>query len=130
MLAGFAAAAILATAACPMPTVPVPAHEPTRTPGPTELITGLYVQGGALIGGCRPEPRGPYAGTLTVTSARSGLVVARRTLRSSGRLFVIRLAPGAYRLRARTTGGLETVLQMVTIPRQRTVRQDVFVDVP
>ena len=130
MFAGFAAAAILATAACPMPSVPVPPHEPTRTPGPAELIAGLYVQGGALIGGCKPEPRGPYAGTLTVTSVRTGRVATTRTLRSAGRLFVVRLAPGTYRVRATTTGGLATVPQTVTIPAHRTVRQDVFVDVP
>jgi len=130
MLAGLAATVLLAATACPMPTVPLPAHEPSRTPGPPELVSGLYVQGGALIQGCKPEPRGPYAGTLTVTSARSGRVVARRSLAVAGRLFVIRLAPGSYRLRARTSGGLEAVPQAVTIPSHRTVRQDVFVDVP
>jgi len=130
MLAGLAATALLAATACPMPTVPLPAHEPSRTPGPAELVTGLYVQGGALIEGCQPQPRGPYAGTLTVTSARTGRVVAQRTLAVAGRLFVIALAPGSYRLRARIAGGLLAVEQSVTIPRQRTVRQDVFVDVP
>jgi hypothetical protein len=113
-----------------MPTVALPRHEPLVTRGPTELIAGLYVQGGAFIVGCPQRPRGPYAGTLTATSVRTGRRVARETLTKPGKLFVLALAPGRYVLRATESGGLRGAPVRVTIPAHRTVRQDVFIDVP
>jgi hypothetical protein len=121
---------LLASPACSAPTVPLPAHEPQLTPGPTELVTGLYIQGGAYIVGCPQQPRGPYAGTLTVHGGRTGRVVARETLRRPGSLFVVPLSPGRYTLSATGASGLRAEPQMVMIPRHTTVRQDVFVDVP
>ncbi len=59
-----------------------------------------------------------------------GASVARETLRRSGRLFVLRLRPGRYEVRATERGGPRTVPQTVTIPAHTTVRQDVFIDVP
>jgi hypothetical protein len=119
-----------ASVACLMPTVALPRHEPLVTRGPTELIAGLYVQGGAFIVGCPQRPRGPYAGTLTATSVRTGRRVARETLTKPGKLFVLALAPGRYVLRATESGGLRAAPVRVTIPAHRTVRQDVFIDVP
>jgi hypothetical protein len=116
--------------ACVMPTVAVPRHEPLVTRGPTELVAGLYVQGGAFIVGCPQGPRGPFAGTLTATSVRTGKRVAREKLTRSGKLFVLALAPGRYLLRAIDSGGLRSAPVRVTIPAHRTVRQDVFIDVP
>jgi hypothetical protein len=129
MLLGTALAATIATA-CSMPTVPLPPHEPLVTRGPGELVAGLYVQGGAFIMGCPQVPRGPFAGTLSATSTRSGRLVARQTLRRAGRLFVLKLPPGTYELRATESGGLVAAPVRVRIPAHRTVRQDVFVDVP
>ena len=130
MLAALALTASLAGPACSVPTVPLPAHEPQLRPGPTELVTGLYVQGGAIILGCPQEPRGPYAGTLTVRKADTGRIVASETLARPGRLFRVALPPGRYRISAAEASGLQTLPQTVTIPRHRTVRQDVFIDVP
>lgn len=129
MLLGTALAATIATA-CSMPTVPLPPHEPLVTRGPGELVAGLYVQGGAFIMGCPQVPRGPFAGTLSATSTRSGRLVARQTLRRAGRLFVLKLPPGTYELRATESSGLVAAPVRVRIPAHRTVRQDVFVDVP
>ena len=89
-----------ASVACVMPTVAVSRHEPLVTRGPTELVAGLYVQGGAFVIGCPQVPRGPFAGTLTATSARTGRRVARETLTRPGKLFILALAPGRYVLRA------------------------------
>ena len=130
MLPGPALTGLLATVACTMPTVPPARHEPTLSRGPSELVAGLYVQGGAYIVGCPQRPRGPFAGTLTATSTRTGRVVARETLKRPGRLFVLKLAPGAYMVRALSAGGLAGAPARVTIPANRTVRQDVFIDVP
>ena len=132
MIAAIALAAALGAtgSACPAPTVPLPAHEPTLTAGPSELVSGIYLQGGALIPDCPQRPRGPYAGTITITSARTGRVVARRTLHAAGRLFAVRLPAGRYRLSGQITGGPLAVRLAVTIPAHTTVRQDLFVDVP
>jgi hypothetical protein len=137
MLAAFAPTALLAgtalvagTSCPPPPTVALPASEPALRPGPTELVAGIYMQGGAYFAGCKQQPRGPYGGTLTARSARTGRIVATRTLTHSGRLFTLRLAPGRYTVTATDTGGLRTLPQKVTIPKHTTVRQDVFIDVP
>src|SRR6202035_138259 len=53
---------------CPHPTIPVPPNEPVYRTGPTELVSGLYIQGGAIPPPpCKPKPRGPYAGTINVS---------------------------------------------------------------
>jgi hypothetical protein len=117
---------------CATPTVPIPANEPVVTSGPTEVISGLYVQGGALIPNCPQTARGPYAGTLTATSIST--TAANRswhvTTHKDGELFVLKLAPGIYNLQASTTGGERTASQTVKITAGHSVRQDVFVDVP
>ena len=74
---------LVAHASCPKPAVAVAPREPYVTRGPTEVVVGLYVQGGALIPNCPQEPRGPDGGTVTV-SAHGGRIVARETLRAAG----------------------------------------------
>ncbi len=128
MLALPVIAAPLASA-CPAPAVAVPAHEPRITPGRSELVTGIYIQGGAIVPGCRMLPRGPYAGTVTVFDT-SGRRVASQTLRRGGRLFHIPLAPGTYTVRARELGGVRPMPLTVTITAGHRTREDLFVDVP
>jgi hypothetical protein len=113
-------------APCPKPAVAVAPREPYVTRGPTEIVVGLYFQGGALIPGCRPQPRGPYAGTVSVSA--HGRVVARETLQIAGRLFVLRVMPGTYVIDARDNAPLRPVA--VTVHRDQTVRQDLFTDAP
>lgn len=116
---------------CPHPAVVVPANEPVYRPGPTELVSGLYIQGGPVPPPpCRAQPRGPYAGTIRVTKAKSGAVVARRSVRN-GHLAHIKLAPGRYRISGRISGGAPaTTSPTVTIRRGYKTRQDLFEDVP
>jgi hypothetical protein len=131
LAAALTVASLLAGPSCPTPRIPVPAVEPRIVAGPTELVSGLYLQGGPIPpAGCHPEPRGPLAGTLSVYGARSGRRVAHETLRHDGRLFTIALRPGTYRVTAVDSGGLRTRAQTVTIAAHRTVREDVFIDVP
>jgi hypothetical protein len=114
---------------CPHPSVPVPAHEPKYTSGPTELVSGLYIQGGAVPPPpCHPEPRGPYAGKLTITN-RNGTFRATQTV-GNGHLAHIPLAPGHYRLNGRLAGGGSTVPVDFTVRAGQKVRQDAFEDVP
>ncbi|MGD0981063.1 MAG: hypothetical protein ABR946_06230 [Solirubrobacteraceae bacterium] len=114
---------------CPRPAIAVAPREPYVTRGPTEVVVGLYVQGGALIQGCRQQPRGPDAGTVTLR-APTGAIVASQTLRDAGKLFVLHVGPGTYTLGARMGDGLRLLATSVTVREGRTVRQDLFEDVP
>jgi hypothetical protein len=130
MLLGPVLTALFASVVCTVPRVPLPPHEPLLARGPTELVAGLYLQGGAFVIGCAQEPRGPFAGTIRVSSTHTGKLVARQTLRHSGKLFVLKLVPGTYMVRARNSGGVAAAPVRVTVPANRTVRQDLFIDVP
>src|SRR5579884_978922 len=109
-LAGLSSAAAssgdgLPARSCPRPTIPVPAGEPVYRAGPTGLVSGLYIQGGPVPPPpCHPEPRGPYAGTITVFNPQTGATVARRSV-ASGHLAHILLTPGVYRVTGRLQGG-------------------------
>lgn len=116
---------------CPHPTVRVPPHEPVYRTGPSELVSGLYVQGGPVPPPpCKPKPRGPYGGRITVTRASTGAMVASRTVRN-GHLAHIPLAPGRYKVSGKfASGGSTSYSPTVKVRKGYTVRQDVFEDVP
>jgi hypothetical protein len=113
--------------------------EPRVTAGPTELISGLYVVGGPLTlwsePRCTLHPEEPGAGTITVTDPADGAIVASQTV-TSGQLATIALAPGTYTIQG--TFGDATVNEQparsfpttVVIEAGKTLRQDVFLDVP
>jgi hypothetical protein len=120
--------------ACSKPTVAVAPHEPYVTKGPTEVLVGLYIQGGALIPGCPQRPRGPSGGVVTLS--RHGKVVATDAHANGGTLFVIRVAPGTYTLTARNEDnhgngdGAQLGPVKVTVRKGQSVRRDLFLDVP
>ena len=116
-------------ARCPKSAVAVAPREPYVTRGPTQVVVGLYVQGGALIPNCPQVPRGPDSGTVTV-SAHGGKIVARETLATAGRLFVLPVAPGNYTISAKIAGGVRLPPVSVTVRKGYTVRHDLFEDVP
>jgi hypothetical protein len=116
-------------APCPKPTVAVAPREPYVTRGPTQVVVGLYVQGGALIPNCPQEPRGPDPGTVTV-SAHGGRIVARETLSAAGKLFVLAVAPGNYTISAKIANGVRLRSVSVTVRAGYSVRRDLFEDVP
>ena len=125
-----AAAAPGRARSCPHPTVPVPPNEPVYSSGPTELVSGLYVQGGAIPPPpCKPEPRGPYAGTIRVINPHTGAVVARQTV-ANGHLAHIMLAPGRYDVSGHFSGGITTRPLPFRLRTGRKVRLDNFEDVP
>lgn len=116
-----------------------PRGEPFATPGPTELMSGLYLAGGPLVErsvpSCSAAAGTPGAGTITVTDPASGKVVASQAV-ASGRLASIPLPPGTYAIvgtYANAFAGsrhLESLPIKVTIVSGRTVRQDVTVSIP
>jgi hypothetical protein len=123
------AVALAQHAPCPKPTVAVAPREPYVTRGPTEVVVGLYVQGGAIIPSCPQEPRGPYGGTVTV-SAHGGRIVARETLHAAGKLFVLRVAPGSYTIGAKFASSVRVQPVSATVREGYTTRHDLFEDVP
>ena len=112
---------------CPHPTVPVPPNEPVYRSGPTEVVSGFYIQGGpAPVPPCKPEPRGPYAATIRVINPHTGATVARQRVKD-GHLAHIAVAPGTYKL---STNRGVTFSPTVKVRRGYKVRQDLFEDVP
>ncbi len=113
--------------------------EPLLTAGPTELISGLYVVGGPLRlwsePRCRPRPGTSSPGTVTVRDPADGSIVATQTV-ARGQLASIPLAPGTYTIQGTfgeaTINGraAESFPRTVEIPPGKTVRQDVFLNVP
>jgi hypothetical protein len=114
--------------ACPQATIPAAPTEPYVRRGPTEVVVGLYIQGGALIPGCKMEPRGPYAGTVTLR--RKGKLAARQTISQGGHLFVFHVAPGTYTITGHEGSTVAPRPATVTVRRGQTVREDLFTDVP
>lgn len=113
-------------------------REPRLTPGPTELVSGFYLQGGPLARfsspGCRrPEPP-PEPGTVEVLLPATGALVATQSS-TRGRLVEIPLPPGTYKIvgtfgDAIANGRHATRALTVEIPSERTVRQDFILPVP
>jgi hypothetical protein len=108
--------------------------EPLRTPGPTELISGLYLDGGPhrfrSAQRCSSLSGTPSAGTITVTDPASGAIVASATV-ANGELAKIPLPPGAYTITGTFANAfsnnqhIQSPPQTVTIRSGQTVRQDV-----
>ncbi len=122
----------------------MPEHEPVLTPGPTELITGLFshFEGRPRPGvtprhttGFWSEPEchivdAPVAGSITITN-EAGVVVALEPL-AEGQLATIPLPPGKYTILGTFAHDHEegekpahSFPTPVTIITGRTVRQDV-----
>ncbi len=112
-------------------------EEPSVTAGPTEILSGFYVDGGPLVRfsapHCRrPEPKSE-GGTVEVLDAQ-GAVVATATA-PEGALVAIALAPGTYTLRGMSPDESLNDLhprptQPITVRAGYTIRQDFFLDVP
>ena len=128
--AGLSSAASGRARSCPHPAVPVPPNEPVYRSGPTGLVSGLYVQGGPYPAPpCKPQPRGPYAGTVRVLDPQTGATVAQQSVKD-GHLAHIRLASGRYDVTGRFAGGYTPPAVKIRVKAGRKVRQDVFQDVP
>jgi hypothetical protein len=111
------------------------------TPGPTELISGFYLDGGpAAPRGCEWPAAAPNPGMVEVTNA-SGEVVAAQTS-EDGHFVEIPLPPDAYTVTstfvsATICGGAGTAncvhpteTYAVTITAGHTVRKDFVLQIP
>ncbi len=112
-------------------------REPLLTPGPTEFVSGFFLDGGPLVGfsapGCeRPVPP-PGGGTVEVMSA-SGTLVARQTS-EGGHFAEVALPPGSYTVVGTFTSAIingtpAQQTESVVIPAGYTVRQDFVLQIP
>lgn len=115
-----------------------PNGEPFVSPGPTGLVSGLYLSGGPLLMRsaplCTSLSGTPTAGTITVSDPTSGAVIATRTV-ESGQLARIPLPAGTYTLVGTFADAYSNNQHIssrpltVSIPPGRTVRQDVVANI-
>jgi hypothetical protein len=111
-----------------------PSGEPLAKPGPTELVSGLYLVGGPLrlrsVPRCASIVGTPGAGTITVSDPATGAIVATDTV-ATGQLAKIPLPPGTYTVVGTYANAytgdqhIESLPRTVTIPPGETIRQDV-----
>ena len=109
-----------------------PPGEPIIKSGPTELITGLFIAGGAYIERSEPNCKAivgkSSAGTITVTNS-AGSVVATMTL-NAGQLLSVNVSAGAYSVSGVFAGGNRVGPITVSVGANQIVRQDLVLDVP
>jgi hypothetical protein len=110
-----------------------PPGEPILKPGPTELITGLFIEGGAYIERSAPNCKTPVgrssAGTITITNS-VGTVLANNTALTAGQLLYVNVPAGTYTFSGVFAGGNKVGPTTVTVPSGEIVRQDLVLDVP
>jgi hypothetical protein len=115
-----------------------PPGEPTFAPGPSELISGLFVAGGPPVATSAPScvfpPGGPGPGTITITDPATGADIATSTV-ADGQLATFPLPPGTYTIsgtfaNATINGQYAQASATVTIPGGEIVRQDVTLAIP
>jgi hypothetical protein len=116
-----------------------PAGEPRSTPGPTGLVSGLYLDGGPLAHrsarDCESISGTPGAGMVTVSNPATGAVVASQSV-ANGQLAKIPLPAGTYTLVGTYANAFVNDQHMqsrpvtVTIAAGESVRQDISVSIP
>lgn len=110
-----------------------PAGEPIIKSGPPELITGLFIEGGAYIERSAPDCKAivgmSSAGTITITNS-VGTVVANNTALSAGQLLYVNVSPGMYTVSGVFSGGNKVGPIKVNVGADQIVRQDLVLDVP
>jgi hypothetical protein len=112
--------------------------EPTVTPGPTELVSGLFLDGGPLervsAPDCSKIHGTPLGGTIAVRNS-AGAVVSTQTV-AEGHFATFALSPGTYAVAGtfanarRDEKPIESLPRSVTITAGNTVRADVVVGIP
>jgi hypothetical protein len=103
--------------------------------GPTELISGLFLEGGPLRSSPHCRSGTPSPGTITVSNPTTGAVIARDSV-ANRQLATIPLAPGTLHHPGTFGNAFANGQAMNTQPRQititagYTVRADVVVNIP
>jgi len=101
--------------------------------GPTELISGLFIEGGPFIyrsvPNCESLVGKSSGGTITITNS-VGTVIANNMALSAGQLLYVNVTTGAYTISGVFSSGLKAGPITVNVPSGEMVRQDLVLDVP
>ena len=119
---------------CQEPAAPgPPPGEPIIKAGATELVTGLFIEGGALVlrsaPSCKTLVGKSTSGTITITNS-VGSVIADNMSLTAGQLLYVNVQAGAYSVSGKLTGGSIVGPITVNVPSGEIVRQDLVLDVP
>ena len=110
-----------------------PAGESIIKSGPPELITGLFIEGGAYLERSAPNCKAivgkSSAGTITITNS-VGTVIANNTALSAGQLLYLPVSPEVYTVSGVFSGGNKVGPIKVNVDADQIVRQDLVLDVP
>ena len=110
-----------------------PPGEPIIKSGPTELITGLFIEGGAYIERSAPNCKDlvgkSTSGTITITNS-VGTVFVNNMALSAGQLLYDNVPAGVYTITGVFTGGTKAGPTTVTVAPGEIVRQDLVLDAP
>jgi hypothetical protein len=110
-----------------------PPGEPIIKSGPTELITGLFIEGGAYIERSAPNCKDlvgkSTSGTITITNS-VGTVFVNNMALSAGQLLYDNVPAGVYTITGVFTGGTKAGPTTVTVASGEIVRQDLVLDAP
>jgi hypothetical protein len=109
-----------------------PAGEPIIKSGAPEIITGLFIEGGAYIErsapNCRTIVGKSSAGTITITNLVG--TFAYNMALSAGQLLNVRVPVGVYNVSGVLASGNRVGPIMVNVGADQIVRQDLVLDVP
>jgi hypothetical protein len=119
---------------CPGPAgLGPPPGEPIEKPGTTELVTGLFVEGGPLIYRSAPVCKDlvgkSTSGTITIINS-VGTVLANNMAVSAGQLLYVNVQPGTYTVSGKFSGGTAIGPITVNVPSGEIVRQDLVLEAP
>jgi hypothetical protein len=110
-----------------------PAGEPITEPGPTELISGLFIEGGPYILRsapiCKEVAEKSSPGWITVTDS-AGTVIVNKMELTTGQLLYVKVPAGKYTLTGVLSVNNKVGPITVEVPADTTVRQDLTLDVP
>jgi hypothetical protein len=110
-----------------------PAGEPIIKSGPPEIVTGLFIEGGAYVERsapvCKTIVGKSSAGTITITNS-VGTVIANNMALSAGQLLYVNVPVGVYNVSGVFAGGNKVGPIKVTVGADQIVRQDLVLDVP
>lgn len=110
-----------------------PPGEPIVKSGPTELIAGLFIEGGAFIyrsaPNCKVFVGKSSGGTITITNS-VGTVFADNMALTPGQLLYVNVPAGTYTITGVLTGGNKLGPTTVSVASGEIVRQDLVLDVP
>jgi hypothetical protein len=110
-----------------------PPGEPIIKAGATELITGLFLEGGPLIfrsaPACKDLVAKSTSGTITITNS-VGTIIANNMALTAGQLLYVNVQAGPYTISGKLSGGTTVGPITVNVPSGEVVRQDLVLDAP